>query len=377
MKKYLNFLQHEEENILNMIKQIVEMESPTSNKALNDKLADTLKDIFEQYTGGKAEIIEDQQYGNHLKGYFGKGEEQILLVGHFDTVHPVGLLKRNPFKIEDGKAYGPGIYDMKTGLVQIIYALAAIKQSGIDFNKRVVCLFNSDEEMGSVNSRQLLIDEAKKSKYAFVLEPSFGEQGAIKTARKGVGSYKMTVSGKTAHAGLCPEQGENAIEEISHQVLNLQSLNDYEAGITVNCGMINGGSAKNTVPDYAELMIDARVSTVEESEKIHEHISNLKPQNPHTEIKVEGGFTRPPMEKNDESDRLYRLAKELMSKHCNLPLPEAFVGGASDGNITSSLIPTLDGLGAVGGGAHSLDEHIYTSHLLPRTALLAALLEYC
>jgi glutamate carboxypeptidase len=377
MKKYLDFLENEESNILNMIGQIVELESPTKDKLRNDYLAEIIRDLFIHYTGGEVEIIENDQYGNHLRGTFGEGEEQVLIVGHFDTVHPVGSIKKSPFKVEGGAAYGPGIYDMKTGLIQVIFALSAIKNIGATLNKKVVCLFNADEEIGSVSSRHLLKEEAAKSKYAFILEPSFGEQGAIKVARKGVGSYKLKVSGKSAHAGLCPEEGESAIEEISHQVIDLQSLNDYQAGISVNCGLIHGGSSKNTIPEYAEMTIDVRGSTKEDSDKLHHYISNLKPNNPHTEVKVEGGFTRPPMEKDEDSDKLYVLAKRLMADHCSLPLPEAFVGGASDGNITSTLVPTLDGLGAVGAEAHSDEEHIYTKHLVPRTALLAALLEYC
>ncbi|HZK85388.1 MAG TPA: M20 family metallopeptidase [Desulfosporosinus sp.] len=377
MQKYLDYLQDKEIYILKLIRELVELESPTLDKVLTDYFATTLKDIFEKYTGGKAEIIDDQQYGNHVRGHFGDGKEQILIVGHFDTVQLAGTLKSNPFKIENGKAYGPGIYDMKSGIVQAIFALVAVKEIGTVLNKKVVCLFNSDEEIGSVSSTQLLIEEAGRSKYAFIMEPSFGDQGAIKIARKGVGTYKLTVSGKSAHAGNCPEEGINAIEEICRQVLYLQGLNDYSKGISVNCGIINGGSAKNSVPDYAALTIDVRASRLKDCEILHNHICNLKSCNPLAKLHVEGSFSRKPMEKTTENYRLYTLARDLMTENCHLPLPEAAVGGASDGNITSALVPTLDGLGAVGSGAHSLNEQIYISHLVPRTALLAALLEYC
>lgn len=377
MRKYLDFLQKEEIHILELIRQLVEIESPTSDKAQTDSLALMLKEIFEAYTVGEAEIITNEGYGNHLRGCFGDGAEQILIVGHFDTVHPVGTLSRNPFKISDGKAYGPGIYDMKTGIAQAIFALAAIKQTGVKLDKKVVCLFNSDEELGSPTSRKILREEAKRSKYAFVMEPSFGDQGAIKIARKGVGTYKLKVTGKAAHAGNCPEEGVNAIEEICRQVLFLQGLNNYSAGITVNCGIINGGTSKNTVPDHAAITVDLRAKTLQDSEMLHQTICNIKPYHPLAGIQAEGGFTRPPMEKTEESQRLYHMARDLITEHCHLPLPEAEVGGASDGNNISAFVTTLDGLGAVGTGAHSVEEKIYISHLVPRTALLAALLEYC
>ncbi len=377
METYLKYLKSVEDKMLELIGRLVKLESPTTDKPQTDQLATFLKEAFEQHTGGTARIIENQTYGNHVVGSFGDGEEQILIVGHFDTVHPIGVLQQNPFRIEDRRAYGPGIYDMKTGLVQAIFALSALKELGTKLNKRVVCVFNADEEIGSVSSRELLIEEAKKSKYAFVLEPSFGEHGAIKIARKGVGTYKVSARGIPAHAGICPEEGVNAIEEISRQVLKLQGLNDYATGKTVNCGVIRGGTAKNTVPEYAEITIDVRASTLKDSEELHHAIMSLTPHHPQVKLQVEGHFTRQPMEKSVESERLYQQAKEWMSVYCNRDLPAAFVGGASDGNITSLYVPTLDGLGAVGDGAHSLHEYIQIEELVPRTAILASLIEHC
>lgn len=377
MKRYLNYLRSREENILQMIQQLVEFESPTMDKSRNDRLANIVQDIFVKFTGGTAEIIENKNLGNHVLGQVGKGDDQILIVGHFDTVHPAGTLKENPFKIDNGLAFGPGIYDMKTGIVQAIYALSTLKEMNVLDHKKVVCVFNADEELGSKDSMDLIIQEAKKSKMAFVLEPSFGKEGAIKTVRKGVGSYKITVNGQSAHAGNNPEDGANAIEEMSYQVLKLQKLNNYEKGISVNCGIFNGGTAKNTVPDFAELVVDMRAPSIKDSERLHDYIVNLEPKNPHVTLEVEGHFTRPPMEKSPESGELYQMARDLMFKNCHLPLPEAHVGGASDGNNIAAYVPTLDGLGAVGSGAHSLDEYIFIEHLVPRTALLAALIEQC
>ncbi len=375
MDNYLDFLKDKESMMIDMIKQVVEIESPTHHKKQNDYLGNMLRELFEQFTGGKTRIVENEEFGNHIIGEIGEGDEQILIVGHFDTVHPIGTIKRNPFRIEEGKVYGPGIYDMKTGLVQAIFALHALTELQMLKDKKIVCIFNSDEELGSKTSRQLIVEEAKKSKFAFVLEPSFGEDGAIKIARKGVASYIVKASGVPAHAGNSPEEGVSAIEEISHQVLELQALNDYEAGITVNCGIINGGSAKNTIPEYAELKVDVRVPTISDSKKIHQYITQLEPINDKVELEIKGGFTRPPMEKDEESEQLYQMAKTMMKKHCNEHLPKAFVGGASDGNYTSLYTATLDGLGAVGDGAHSIDEYIFIDHLVSRTALLAALIE--
>lgn len=376
MKKYIEVLARQEGNMLDILRRWVELESPTSDKQRTDQMGRMIGECFAELTGGDVSFIANEKYGDHLRGQFGDGEEQVLIVGHFDTVHPVGTLQRNPFRIEDGRAFGPGIYDMKTGLVQALFALAAIRELAVPLNKKVVCLFNADEEIGSVTSREWLAEEARKSKYAFVMEPSFGAEGAIKIARKGVGSYKLTVHGVPAHAGNCPEDGANAIEEMSRHILDLQGMNDYAAGTTVNCGVMHAGSAKNTVPDYAELLIDVRAKTLENSERLHEQITRRTPFHPRTRLQVEGRFTRPPMVATPESERLYALAKQWMEQN-GFSLPKASVGGASDGNLTAVHTATLDGLGPVGAGAHALNEQIEIAHLVPRTALLAALLEHC
>lgn len=374
MKKYIEFLNEREEDIVSLIKNIVEIESPTSNKEKTNYLGEILVNIFEKYIGGEIEVIPNNEFGNHIIATAGKGEEQVLLVGHFDTVHPVGTLKRNPFKDVNGKIHGPGIYDMKAGIIQALYALHTLKEFGELESKKFKLILNSDEEIGSKTSKSILVKEAKKSKIAFVLEPSFGEEGAIKIARKGVATYNIKVYGTAAHAGNCPEEGESAIEEISHQVLKLEQLNDFKKGITVNCGVINGGSTKNTIPEYASLKVDVRVPTVKDSHTLHEEIINLKPINPNITLEIEGGFTRPPMEMDDEVEEVYEYAKSLMEDNYNFSLPKAHVGGASDGNNISSYVTTLDGFGAVGAGAHSVDEYIYRKFIVPRTALLTALL---
>lgn len=374
MKQYIDFLNKREQDIIDLMQKVVEIESPSSDKNTTDYLGEVLSEIFTEYIGGKIEVFPNNEFGNHLTATVGKGDEQILLVGHFDTVHPVGTLKRNPYRESEGKIFGPGIYDMKAGVIQAFYALHTLKEFGELENKKIKFVLNSDEEIGSKTSKSILIEEAKKSKIAFVLEPSFGEEGAIKIARKGVATYNVKVYGIAAHAGNCPEEGESAIEEISRQVLKLEKLNDLNRGITVNCGVINGGSAKNTIPEYASIKVDVRVPTVKDSKNLHEEIINLQPHNSNVTLEVEGGFTRPPMEKDDEAEGIYEFAKSLMEEHYNLPLPKAHVGGASDGNNISSYVTTLDGLGAVGAGAHSIDEYIYRECIVPRTALLTALL---
>lgn len=374
MNPYISYIRDEEEQLIGLIKKIVEVESPTPQKQQNDLLAELISEIFIQYTGGTIEKISDEIFGSHMIGTVGDGEQQILLVGHFDTVHPFGTIQRNPYKVEDGKIFGPGIYDMKAGLMQGIFALHTLVKMNELTNKRVKFIFNSDEELGSRNSKQLLIKEAKKSKVAFVLEPSFGEEGAIKLARKGVGTYTIKANGKPAHAGNTPEDGENAIEEISRQVLKLQGLNDLERGVTVNCGVIQGGTTKNTIPEFAELTVDVRVPTLDDLNKMESVFSLLTPYNPNVKLSVEGGFTRPPMEPTEKSEEIFSQAKEFIEKEVGLTLRKAHVGGASDGNNISQYVPTLDGLGAVGFGAHTVDEYIYKEHIVPRTAMLAALI---
>ncbi|WP_339251770.1 M20 family metallopeptidase [Sporosarcina sp. FSL W8-0480] len=374
MKQYIQFIQDKEKQLLDLIKEVVEIESPTSLKEQNDLLGEIISNLFINYTGGTIEKVKNDQYGNHLIGTVGDGDEQILLVGHFDTVHPIDTLKHNSYRLKEGKIFGPGIYDMKAGLIQGIFALHALVELNGLGNKRIKFIFNADEEVGSPTSKEILINEAKNSKVAFVLEPSFGQEGAIKMERKGVGTYTIKAYGKSAHAGNAPEEGENAIEEISRQVIRLQELNDFKRGITVNCGVIHGGTTKNTIPDFAELKIDVRVSTMEDLNEIDTFITQITPFNSKIKVSIEGGFTRPPMESSLQTEELYKRAKQFMEIQANLPLPRASVGGASDGNIISQYVPTLDGLGAVGDGAHTLEEYIYKEHLVPRTALLAALI---
>ncbi len=362
--------------MLKTLETIVNMESFSSEKHLTDKLADKLVEIFEQTTGGKAQIIPNKDFGNHVRGEWGQGDEQVLILCHFDTVWPEGTTKTNPFRIDpDGtKAYGPGIYDMKGGLVQGLYAVNALQTLGKKTNKKVVFLFNSDEEVGSLTSKELILAEAAKSKYVLVLEPS-APGGAVKISRKGVGMFDIKVTGKPVHAGNDHEKGRSAIEELARQIQYIHSLTDYDKQTTLSVGIIQGGSTRNTVAEHAEAQIDLRIQTAAEAERIYQIIMNLKPQTEGTTLQITGEINRPPMERNAQMLEIYGKAKKIAQEELGLDLLEKAVGGASDGNFTSVIKPTLDGIGAVGDGAHANHEYIDLTQMPQRSALVALLLE--
>lgn len=374
MQSIVEFLQNKQGEMLDTLQQLVKKESPSLDKELNDQLADFIARLFEKLTGGKAAIIPNDQYGDHIRGEFGTGEEQILLVGHYDTVWQKGdILDQIPFRIEGDLAYGPGIFDMKGGLVQGLYALHALKETSKRLKKKVVFLITSDEELGSPSSRKLIEDEAKRSKYVFVLEPSL--QGALKTARKGVGIFKLQIKGKAAHAGVEPEKGISAILELSKQVVYLHGLTDYMKGTTVNVNKVSGGTTINVIAAEAEADIDLRVKSQAEFDRIIPLIQNLKPNLRGVEIKVDGGVNRPPLERTTQVMTLYNTAKKLAKDHLGMTLQERETGGGSDGNFTAPFAPTLDGLGAAGDEAHALNEHIIISEMPKRSALVALLLK--
>lgn len=240
MDRIYGYLKEQQDDIVETLKVVVGNESPSKNKAVSDVLSKKLIELFNNLTGGKAQAIKVEEYGDRVRGEFGEGDEQILLVGHYDTVFPAGTIKKLPFRIEGNKGYGPGIFDMKGGLVAGIYALKAIKELGLGFNKKVVFIFNSDEEIGSPSSRPYIEEEARKSKYVLVLECA-GPNGAVKTMRKGVGIFDLKIKGKAVHLGIDFENGVSAVDELAHQILYLHSLTDLSKGTTVNVGRIEGG----------------------------------------------------------------------------------------------------------------------------------------
>jgi glutamate carboxypeptidase len=269
--------------------------------------------------------------------------------------------------------FGPGIFDMKAGIVQALFALDAIQQSGAVPSQKIIFLWTSDEEIGSESSRRLLETEAKRSDAVFVLEPSLGAKGLLKTARKGVGEAEIIVHGRASHAGLAPEKGVNAIHELALQLARIKEWNDARRGISINAGLVSGGTRPNVIPERAKAILDLRALSIADMQKIDKRLKGLRPILPGAKIEVRGGFNRPPLERRYSAE-LFQRAKSL-AQRMGLNIGEATAGGGSDGNLTAALgIPTLDGLGAVGDGAHSPGEYVIARTMPQRAALLAALL---
>jgi glutamate carboxypeptidase len=288
-------------------------------------------------------------------------------------VYASGTLAKMPFRISGGKAYGPGTFDMKAGLVQALFALDALQQSKAALRKRIVFLWTSDEEIGSGSSRKLIESEARHSDAVFVLEPSFGPRGLLKTSRKGVGEAEIIVHGRASHAGLAPQEGVNAVHELARQITRVQEWNDLRRGVTVNADFVEGGTRTNVIAERARAVLDLRAMRIADMRRLEQRLRSLRPSVPGARLEVRGGFNRAPMERK-VSAALFARAKSLAAQ-MGLRLGECAAGGGSDGNLTAALgIPTLDGLGAVGDGAHSAHEYVIVKTMPGRAALLAALL---
>jgi glutamate carboxypeptidase len=362
--------------MVTMLRRFVEAESPSLEKTAADRCCGLIAKEWKPL-GGRVERIAQKHRGDHLRITYWlqktRPAGQLLVLGHYDTVYSSGTLAKMPFRVKGTKACGPGVFDMKAGIVQAIFALQAIQQVNPDLRKRVVFLWTSDEEIGSETSRKLFEDEARHSDAVFVLEPSFGPRGLLKTARKGVGEAEMIVHGRASHAGLAPEDGINAIHELARQLARIEKWNDLRRGVTVNAGVIEGGTRTNVIPERARAVIDLRALRVQDMRKLERRLHSLRPMQRGARLEIHGGFDRPPLERK-MSAALFGRAESL-AKEMNLTLGECTVGGGSDGSFTAALgIPTLDGLGAVGDGAHSAHEHILISTMPARAALLAALL---
>lgn len=371
MLDLLQYAKENEANILADVERVVNAESPTQDKEAVDRCGQVFQSLFAQHLGITAEVIPMTTTGNHLRFTYGEGSEQILILGHMDTVWDIGRLS---YRVEGNKAYGPGILDMKSGIVQAIWAVKACKDLGIPLSKKVVFLCTSDEETGSLTSRSYIEEEAQKSDVVLVVEPPQANTGALKTSRKGVGHFTMTIKGKASHAGNHHEDGISAVEEMAHQILFLQGLTDYSKGTTVNVGIASGGNRTNVVAESALLDIDLRINQLAEAERVSALITQAKPRLEGTSLQISGEVNRPPMEHTAETEKLFHIAADCASS-LGITLTEAHVGGGSDGNFTAALgIPTLDGLGAVGDGPHAEYEHILVDQLPVRTALLAGLL---
>jgi len=373
MKELLDYAQDHADEILATLREMVELESFSADKDGVDALSAYIRDQFEEL-GAVVQTINQDEAGNHLIADWGEGDPQVLILCHMDTVWPKGTLKERPFRIEDGLAYGPGILDMKAGIANSIHALKAIRSLELKTQHRVRLLFNSDEEVGSPTSRLLIEQEAKRSTHVFCLEPGAGPNGALKIGRKGVGMFQVKVTGRAAHAGNEPEKGISAIEEMAHQVLALHKFTNLEIGTTVNVGVMQGGAVRNQVAPNAEAMVDLRVATAAEAERVTREILALTAKLPGAKLEITGGLNRPPMEKTEATGKLLEWARKIAGP-LGIQLDEAHVGGGSDAQFAAAAgIPVLDGLGGVGEGPHADHEHISVAALPQRTALLASLL---
>jgi glutamate carboxypeptidase len=377
MDVLLHTLTAQRDEMLAMLREFVECETPSNDKAALDLFAGKIAAIARDL-GAQVRILPQRTNGNHLLAEFlSPGRRKggrILLLGHMDTVWEQGTLARMPFRLRNGRAYGPGVFDMKAGIVMALSAIRSLRQLGIPVKENIALLLNSDEEIGSPSSRPITEREARRSDTVLVIEPPHGIHGALKTARKGVGDFLLRVRGRAAHAGIEPEKGASAILELSRQLLILNKLARPIKGATISAGVIRGGTRSNVIPAEAEACIDVRVVRAQDQHRIEKRLRALRPIDPRTKLTVSGGFNRPPMERTPATVALYERARHL-AKPLGIALRETAVGGGSDGNFTAALgVPTLDGLGAVGDGAHAAHEHIILRELPRRTALLAHLI---
>jgi len=375
-KKFLQFLKPRLPQMLATLRRFVTAESPSLEKSAADRCCGIIAEEWDRH-GSRVERIAQKHRGDLLRITCAPGKShpsgQLLVLGHYDTVYATGTIARMPFRVEAGKAYGPGTFDMKAGIVQALFALQALQLSKTPLRKRIVFLWTSDEEIGSESSRKIFETEARRSDAIFVLEPSFGPRGLLKTARKGVGEAELIVRGRASHAGLAPQEGINAIHELARQLARIEGWNDSQRGVTINAGVIEGGTRTNVIPERARAVLDLRALRVSDMRSLERRLHALRPLQRGARLEITGGFDRPPLERK-MSAALFTRAKSL-ARQLHLRLGECTVGGGSDGNFTAALgIPTLDGLGAVGDGAHSSHEHVLINTMPVRSALLAALL---
>ena len=373
MKEFLDYAQDHAKDILDTLKHMVELESFTTDKKGTDSLSTYIIQRLNEL-GAQTTIIPQEQVGDHVVADIEGGNGRLMLLCHMDTVWPKGTIEKRPFTVENDLAYGPGILDMKAGIAIALHALETLRTNGVQPRYKVKIVLNSDEEIGSTTSRQLIEDEARKSDQVFCLEPGAGQKGALKTGRKGVGMFQVKVTGRAAHAGNEPEKGISAIEEMAHQILRLHSLTDFSRGTTVNVGVVQGGAVRNQVAASAEALIDLRVTTTEEGIRVEREILNASPVHNDAIVEVTGSLNRPPMERTESTVMMLNWVKQFADP-LGISLEEIQVGGGSDAQFVAALgIPVLDGMGGVGEGPHADHENIVVSELPRRVALLASIL---
>ncbi len=364
--------------LLERVRRLAEIESPSDDKSGVDACADAVARLAANL-GARARRHRQRAFGDVLELRFGasgsskKKLEPLMLLGHLDTVWPLGTLRKMPFRIGDGRVWGPGTLDMKAGVAMAITAIEILRTIGAE-HRPIVMLLNSDEEVGSPVSRPITEKLARDCASVFVLEPAQGQDGAYKTSRKGVGDYTVRVKGVAAHAGVDFERGHSAIGELAHQLETIRNFTELDRGLTVNPGVIRGGTRTNVVAAEAEAEVDVRIARMKDAARIEKRFRRLRVRDRGCVLEVEGGMNRPPMERSAATVSLLRRAQKL-AKGLGFDLEEAATGGGSDGNFTAAMgVPTLDGMGAVGEGAHAPHESVFLKDLVPRTALLAEMI---
>jgi glutamate carboxypeptidase len=376
MQDLLREARNGESEMVRLLGRFVRCESPSYDKAAVDRFGTMVAREWRR-RGGKVKILAQRLRGNQLRIEWPRaamGDGQILVLGHLDTVYPIGTIAKMPFRVARGRAWGPGTFDMKGGLVLALAAVDALRAVGVRPRKRVVFLWTSDEEIGSETSRRVIEREARRSEAVLVLEPALGREGRLKTERKGVGGAEVIVTGRSAHAGIEPEKGMNSVHELTLQVARLMKMNDRARGITVQTTVVEGGTATNVLPERARAAVDIRFSRVADAARIERELRGLRPILRGARVEVRVGALRPPLERSAGVRELFGVARGLM-REMGRSLGEAATGGGSDGNFTGALgMPTLDGLGAVGDGAHSVREHVVVRELGVRAALIAGLM---
>jgi glutamate carboxypeptidase len=371
----VSFLQDQKGEIVEFLKALTIAESPSSEPASHPRVLAVLSEALER-EGLCTRPLRGLGAAVHLyacpRSPARKGSVQLML-GHYDTVWPTGTLSDMPFVVEDNVVKGPGVFDMKGGLAQIVFALRTLRTLRLEPHLTPVVFVNCDEEIGSHGSKRYVRALARRAERVFVLEPALGPSGKIKTARKAVGQFTVRVTGKAAHAGLEPEAGVSAILELSHVIQKLFSLNDPERGVTVNVGTIDGGLRPNVIAPTSEAVADVRAPTAEDASRVEREILSMKPTTPGVTLDITGSIGRPALERTPRNQRLWELAVEL-GRQLGMELEEGVAGGGSDGSTASQYAATLDGLGPVGDGAHARHEFLYLDRTIERTALLTMLL---
>ena len=376
----LRYFSERQNEMVHTIRELVEIESPSDNKPAVDRIGTFLASKFEAL-GGRAQFHRSNEFGDSLQVNFAGSQglsadrSPVLLLGHYDTVYPLGALANMPCKIEDGRLCGPGVLDMKSGITLMLYAIEALQAWHGKLPRPVTVFLVSDEEVGSHSSRKITESLARQSAGVLVLEPAAGLRGAVKTARKGVGEYTLRVEGVAAHAGLDPGKGHSAILELARQIAAVARLNNLRQGLSVNPGVIKGGTRTNVIAAEASAGIDVRIKSARQAAAIDRKLRSLKVFDKHCKLEIAGSINRLPMERTAGVAALYKRARDI-ARQVGWKLEEAAVGGGSDGNFTAGLgIPTLDGMGGVGEGAHALHEYIVISELPRRALLLAGMIE--